>query len=114
MLASFRRCCRYSRRRIRLDLPHHENEIAQSEAYLEKAPFARYWVHNGLVQLGGDKMSKSIGNIVNLRDITARGLANAFRLMVLQSHYRAPPHLPRRRFAGGRERSRSPAGGGTV
>ena len=73
-----------------LIFPHHENEIAQSEAYLEQAPFARYWVHNGLVQLGGDKMSKSIGNIVNLRDITARGLANAFRLMVLQSHYRAP------------------------
>ncbi len=73
-----------------LVFPHHENEIAQSEAYLGTAPFARYWVHNGLVQLGGDKMSKSIGNIVLMRDITSRGLAGAFRLMVLQSHYRAP------------------------
>lgn len=73
-----------------LIFPHHENEIAQSEAYLGAAPFARYWVHNGLVQLGGDKMSKSIGNIVQLREITSRGLGAAFRLMVLQSHYRAP------------------------
>jgi cysteinyl-tRNA synthetase len=73
-----------------LIFPHHENEIAQSEAYLEREPFARYWVHNGLLQLGGDKMSKSIGNIVQMREITARGLGPAFRLMVLQSHYRAP------------------------
>jgi cysteinyl-tRNA synthetase len=73
-----------------LIFPHHENEIAQSEAYLGKEPFATYWVHNGLVQLGGDKMSKSIGNIVQMREITSRGLAPAFRLMVLQSHYRAP------------------------
>jgi cysteinyl-tRNA synthetase len=73
-----------------LIFPHHENEIAQSEAYLETAPFARFWVHNGLLQLGGDKMSKSIGNIVQMREITSRGLAMAFRLMVLQSHYRAP------------------------
>lgn len=73
-----------------LIFPHHENEIAQSEAYLGHAPFARYWVHNGLLQLGGDKMSKSIGNIVQLHDLLARGLGPAFRLMVLQSHYRAP------------------------
>jgi len=73
-----------------LIFPHHENEIAQSEAYLERSPFARYWVHNGLLQLGGDKMSKSIGNIVQMREITSRGLGPAFRLMVLQSHYRAP------------------------
>ncbi len=73
-----------------LIFPHHENEIAQSEAFFGREPFARYWVHNGLLQLGGDKMSKSLGNIVGLRDITSRGLAGAFRLMVLQSHYRAP------------------------
>jgi cysteinyl-tRNA synthetase len=73
-----------------LIFPHHENEIAQSEAYLGSEPFARYWVHNGLLQLGGDKMSKSIGNIVRLRDLLDRGLSAAFRLMVLQSHYRAP------------------------
>jgi cysteinyl-tRNA synthetase len=73
-----------------LIFPHHENEIAQSEAYLGNEPFARFWAHNGLLQLGGDKMSKSIGNIVQLRQIIERGQSVAFRLMVLQSHYRAP------------------------
>ena len=73
-----------------LIFPHHENEIAQSEAFLEREPFARYWVHNGLVRLGGEKMSKSLGNFVRLRDILDRGLGPAFRLMVLQGQYRAP------------------------
>jgi cysteinyl-tRNA synthetase len=73
-----------------LIFPHHENEIAQSEAYLGVEPFARYWVHNGLVRVGTEKMSKSLGNFIPLRDIVDRGLAPAFRLMILQSHYRAP------------------------
>ena len=73
-----------------LIFPHHENEIAQSEAFLGREPFARYWVHNGLVRLGGEKMSKSLGNFVRLSEILDRGLGPAFRLMVLQSHYRAP------------------------
>ncbi|MFM8529356.1 MAG: cysteine--tRNA ligase, partial [Ilumatobacteraceae bacterium] len=73
-----------------LIFPHHENEIAQSEAFLGHEPFARYWVHNGLVRVGADKMSKSLGNFVRLRDILDRGLGPAFRLMVLQGHYRAP------------------------
>lgn len=73
-----------------LIFPHHENEIAQSEAYLGVEPFARYWVHNGLVRVGTEKMSKSLGNFVPLREIVDRGLAPAFRLMILQSHYRAP------------------------
>ncbi len=73
-----------------LVFPHHENEIAQSEAFLGQSPFARYWLHNGLLQLGGDKMSKSIGNIVSIRELLDRGVADAFRLMVLQSHYRSP------------------------
>jgi cysteinyl-tRNA synthetase len=73
-----------------LIFPHHENEIAQSEAYLGEEPFARYWVHNGMLQLDGEKMSKSIGNVVKLKSIVERGRADAFRLMVLQSHYRAP------------------------
>ncbi|MGI9252658.1 MAG: DALR domain-containing protein, partial [Thermomicrobiales bacterium] len=67
-----------------------ENEIAQSEAFLGHEPFARYWVHNGLVKVGAEKMSKSLGNFVRLRDILDRGLGPAFRLMVLQGHYRAP------------------------
>ena len=73
-----------------LIFPHHENEIAQSEAALGDEPFARYWVHNGMLQLDGEKMSKSIGNVVRLRSLIERGRADAFRLMVLQSHYRAP------------------------
>ena len=73
-----------------LIFPHHENEIAQSEAFLGVEPFARYWVHNGLVRAGTEKMSKSLGNFVRLKEIVDRGLGPAFRLMVLQSHYRAP------------------------
>ncbi len=73
-----------------LIFPHHENEIAQSEAFLQRKPFARYWVHNGLLQLSGEKMSKSLGNMVRIKEIIDRGLAPAFRLMVLQSQSRAP------------------------
>ena len=73
-----------------LIFPHHENEIAQSEAYLGREPFARYWVHNGLLQLGNEKMSKSVGNLVSVDDLVRRGRQNAFRLFVLQSHYRKP------------------------
>jgi cysteinyl-tRNA synthetase len=73
-----------------LIFPHHENEIAQSEAYLGEEPFARYWLHNGLLQLNADKMSKSIGNIIKIRELLERGLGDAYRVMVLQSHYRAP------------------------
>jgi cysteinyl-tRNA synthetase len=73
-----------------LIFPHHENEIAQSEAFLGVEPFARFWVHNGLVRAGTEKMSKSLGNFVRLKEIVDRGLGPAFRLMVLQSHYRAP------------------------
>ena len=73
-----------------LIFPHHENEIAQSEAYLGQEPFARYWVHNGLLQLSGEKMSKSIGNLVSIGELIERNRTGAFRVYVLQSHYRAP------------------------
>lgn len=75
-----------------LDLifPHHENEIAQSESYTGKAPFARVWMHNGLLRLSGDKMSKSVGNIVRVRDVLERHSADAVRLWMLSSHYRSP------------------------
>jgi cysteinyl-tRNA synthetase len=73
-----------------LIFPHHENEIAQSEAYLGQQPFARYWVHNGLLQLGGEKMSKSIGNLVSVGELIELRRTAAFRVLVLQSHYRAP------------------------
>mgnify|MGYP001281156357 CR=1 FL=1 len=73
-----------------LIFPHHENEIAQSEAFPENRPFARYWMHNGMLQLGGEKMSKSIGNLIPLRELIERGDGRAFRLAVLQSIYRNP------------------------
>ncbi len=73
-----------------LIFPHHENEIAQSESYTGKQPFVRYWVHNGLVQLGEQKMSKSLGNLVTIKSLLARHSADAVRILVLSSHYRSP------------------------
>ncbi|MDY6918424.1 MAG: cysteine--tRNA ligase [Chloroflexota bacterium] len=73
-----------------LVFPHHENEIAQSEAYTGSPPFARYWLHNGLLQLGEEKMSKSLGNLITVRETLERWSADALRLFVLSSHYRSP------------------------
>jgi len=72
-----------------LIFPHHENEIAQSESLTGK-PFVRYWVHNGMLQLGGEKMSKSLGNLVTIDDFLKDHEANVLRLMVLNSGYRSP------------------------
>jgi cysteinyl-tRNA synthetase len=72
-----------------LVFPHHENEIAQTESLTGK-PFARYWMHNGMLQLKGEKMSKSLGNLVTIEDFLAHHSADAFRLLVLNSHYRVP------------------------
>jgi cysteinyl-tRNA synthetase len=72
-----------------LIFPHHENEIAQTESFTGK-PFARYWVHNGMLQLGGEKMSKSLGNLVSIDDFLARHDADVLRFMVLNSNYRGP------------------------
>jgi cysteinyl-tRNA synthetase len=72
-----------------LIFPHHENEIAQTESLTGK-PFARYWVHNGMLQLSGEKMSKSLGNLVTIRDFLAEHEADALRFMVLNSSYRNP------------------------
>ena len=73
-----------------LIFPHHENEIAQSEASTGAVPFSRYWVHNGLLQLGDDKMSKSLGNLVSLEDALAEYSPDTMRLYFLSSHYRSP------------------------
>ncbi|MBI2757687.1 MAG: cysteine--tRNA ligase [Chloroflexi bacterium] len=72
-----------------LIFPHHENEIAQSESYTGKQ-FARYWIHNGMLQLGGEKMSKSLGNIVSIREFLSRRDADVMRMLVLNGTYRAP------------------------
>jgi len=72
-----------------LIFPHHENEIAQSEAATGK-PFARYWVHNGFVNINREKMSKSLGNILTLKEIFKDWHPEVIRLFLLSSHYRSP------------------------
>jgi cysteinyl-tRNA synthetase len=72
-----------------LIFPHHENEIAQTEALTGKQ-FARFWMHNGMLQLGGEKMSKSLGNIISIKDFLARRDADVMRMLVLAGTYRAP------------------------
>lgn len=73
-----------------LIFPHHENEIAQSEAVTGK-PLANYWLHNGMVKVDGEKMSKSLGNFTTIRDLLDRGVdPMALRLFVLMAQYRKP------------------------
>ena len=72
-----------------LKFPHHENEIAQSEAH-NKNRLARYWLHNGFINIDNEKMSKSLGNVVLAKDVIAQYGGMPFRLMVLNTHYRAP------------------------
>jgi len=71
-----------------LAFPHHENERAQAVAV--GRTFARHWVHNGFVEVSGEKMSKSLGNYVNLLDLIDEADPRSYRLLVLRSHYRAP------------------------
>jgi cysteinyl-tRNA synthetase len=72
-----------------LIFPHHENEIAQTESVTGKE-FAHYWVHNGMLQLSGEKMSKSLGNLVTIEEFLAQHSADVLRIMVLNSGYRNP------------------------
>ncbi|MBY0276731.1 class I tRNA ligase family protein [Candidatus Binatia bacterium] len=69
--------------------PHHENEIAQSEAACG-LPFATHWAHVSFLRRGADKMSKSLGNFVTIRDALESHTADALRLYLLQTHYRSP------------------------
>jgi cysteinyl-tRNA synthetase len=73
-----------------LIFPHHENEIAQTEAYTDAMPFVRYWLHNAWVKMGDEKMSKSLGNFVTIRDALDKVGGDALRLWILTSHYRKP------------------------
>ena len=72
-----------------LIFPHHENEIAQTECYTGK-PFAQYWVHNGMLQLSGEKMSKSLGNLVTIEEFLSEHEADVLRMMILNSSYHSP------------------------
>jgi cysteinyl-tRNA synthetase len=75
-----------------LDLifPHHENEIAQSVCAHDGRPFANYWLHNGMLTVGGSKMAKSEGNFITVRDALAQAPGEVIRLALLGTHYRAP------------------------
>jgi cysteinyl-tRNA synthetase len=73
-----------------LQFPHHENEIAQSECAHGGRLFARYWLHNGMLEFGGAKMSKSVGNIEKVHDLLQRHPAEALRYALLSAHYRQP------------------------
>src|SRR5207244_1910443 len=70
--------------------PHHENEIAQTEAFTGIEPFSRFWVHNGFLQMGEEKMSKSLGNLITIRDGLDRYGGDALRIFILGSGYRSP------------------------
>ncbi|WLD93507.1 cysteine--tRNA ligase [Alkalihalobacillus sp. AL-G] len=72
-----------------LSFPHHENEIAQSEA-LNEAPMANYWMHNGYININNEKMSKSLGNFILLHDLLEKYDPQAFRFFMLNVHYRHP------------------------
>jgi cysteinyl-tRNA synthetase len=75
---------------IDLVFPHHENEIAQSRCAFHTPVMAQYWMHNGFLQVDGEKMSKSLGNFVTLHDLRKDWAGEAIRLTLLQTHYRQP------------------------
>jgi cysteinyl-tRNA synthetase len=72
-----------------LQFPHHENELAQSESDTGK-PFARFWMHNGLLKMGTAKMAGSVGNVVNIADLLQRHEPETVRFLLLSTHYRSP------------------------
>lgn len=72
-----------------LKFPHHENEMAQAKAH-NGNKLARYWIHNGFININNEKMSKSIGNVVLMKDVVAEYGGIPFRLMILATHYRSP------------------------
>jgi len=73
-----------------LVFPHHENEIAQAEAYSTAPPFVRYWMHNGFITVNEEKMSKSLGNFFLVRDILEKFPGDVVRFYLLSTHYRSP------------------------
>jgi len=75
---------------VELIFPHHEAEIAQAESFTGVKPFVNFWVHVGLLTVGGEKMSKSLGNYVTIREAVSRYSANTLRLYLLQTYYRSP------------------------
>jgi len=75
---------------VELQFPHHENEVAQSEAYTGSPPFVRYWLHGGVVFVDGKKMAKSLGNFITVQEILKQATPDALRMMFYSTHYRSP------------------------
>ena len=83
--------------------PHHENEIAQSRCAHPEAEFARVWMHNGFLNVEGEKMSKSLGNFFTVRDLLDQGVpGEVIRFVLLSTHYRQPMDWTERRVDRGR------------
>lgn len=94
-----------------LVFPHHENEIAQSEAFTGLEPFVRYWLHNGFITVNEEKMSKSLGNFFLVKDILEHFPADVLRFFILSTHYRSPLDFSDERLheaARGLERLKTP------
>jgi cysteinyl-tRNA synthetase len=72
-----------------LIFPHHENEIAQSESITGTKPFVKYWLHTGFLKINGEKMAKSLGNYITVREALKKYSADAIRLFVMSTHYRS-------------------------
>jgi L-cysteine:1D-myo-inositol 2-amino-2-deoxy-alpha-D-glucopyranoside ligase len=85
--------------------PHHENEIAQSEAATGKRPFVNWWIHTGPVRLEGEKMSKSLGNMIFVRTALETTTREALRLYLLDGHYRRPFDHDEAKLVRARERA---------
>ncbi len=83
-----------------LVFPHHENEIAQSEAATGKKPFAKYWIHGGLLTINGKKMSKSLGNYIKIIQALKDWSPRIIRLFVVSSHYRSPQDWNEKKLKG--------------
>lgn len=80
-----------------LIFPHHENEIAQAEAFSGK-PFAKYWIHHGLLTINGQKMSKSLGNFITIKEILEKYPPEVLKIFYLQAHYSSPVDFSRERM----------------
>jgi L-cysteine:1D-myo-inositol 2-amino-2-deoxy-alpha-D-glucopyranoside ligase len=89
-----------------LIFPHHESEIAQSEAATGTRPFARHWMHTAMVYLDGEKMSKSLGNMIFVRDLLDDPGPDAVRLYLAGTHYRSPLYFDRAELASAAEHAR--------
>jgi cysteinyl-tRNA synthetase len=86
-----------------LVFPHHENEVAQSTCAHDGRTFARYWLHNGMLTVDGEKMSKSLGNFFTIRDVLAQAPGEAIRFYLLGTHYRQPLDWTRDGLQGARQ-----------